>query len=143
MILRLADRLRDLARRRTWAAHQADGRRGEDLAHRHLRRQGYTVVVRNYRLPHGGELDLVAWDGESLAVVEVKTRGTADFGPPDSAIDGEKRAALIRSAAAYARRAGVEWRRVRFDAVSVVLSKPPQVTLRKDAFRPGTPYTTP
>jgi putative endonuclease len=91
------------------------------------------VVARNYRLP-AGEIDIVAWDGDTCAIVEVKTRGSADHGDPESAIDKEKRRALLRAGAAYARRAGVEWDRVRFDAVSVIMSAPPQITLRKAAF---------
>jgi putative endonuclease len=133
MILRIADALRDRARRRNWTAGQAEGRRGEDLAHRYLRKRGYVIVARNYRLP-AGELDLVAWDGATCAIVEVKTRASAEHGDPDSAIDREKRAALVRCAAAYARRAGIDWEHVRFDAVSVLMSNPPRITLRKDAF---------
>ena len=74
MILRLADKLRDRARRRLWTADQAEGRRGEDLAHRYLRTLGYTVVARNYRLP-AGEIDIVAARGRTLAFIEVKARG--------------------------------------------------------------------
>lgn len=133
MILRLVDKLRDVKRRRLWTADQAEGRRGEDLAHRYLRKLGYTVVARNYRLPTG-EIDIVAWDGDMCAIVEVKTRTSADHGEPESAIDSEKRLALLRAGAAYARRAGVEWERVRFDAVSVVMSPRPQITLRKAVF---------
>jgi Holliday junction resolvase-like predicted endonuclease len=66
--------------------------------------------------------------------VEVKTRGSAEHGEPEAAINAEKRQALLRAGAAYARRAGVEWDRVRFDAVSVVMSARPEVTLRKAAF---------
>lgn len=134
MILAWVDALRDRARRKQWNAGLADGRRGEDLAHRYLRKAGYTVVARNYRLP-AGELDLVAWDGETCAIVEVKTRASADYGDPESAIDAEKRLALTRAAAAYARRAGIEWSRIRFDTVTVILSSPPVIELRRDAFR--------
>jgi putative endonuclease len=134
MIFQLADALRHRARLRKWNAGQAEGRRGEDLAHRYLRRAGYTIVARNYRLP-AGELDLVGWDGDTCAIVEVKTRASADHGDPESAIDTEKRAALTRAAAGYARRAGIEWERIRFDTVTVIMSRPPQIALRKDAFR--------
>jgi putative endonuclease len=134
VILELLDALRHRARRRRWNASQAEGRRGEDLAHRYLRKAGYTVVARNYRLP-AGELDLVAWDGDTCAVVEVKTRASAGHGDPESAIDEDKRAALTRAAAAYARRAGIGWARIRFDIVTVIMSDPPRITLRKDAFR--------
>jgi putative endonuclease len=91
------------------------------------------VVARNYRLP-AGELDLVAWDGDTCAIVEVKSRGSEDYGDPEAAIDSEKRLALKRAAAAYARRAGIEWSRIRFDTVTVILSSPPVLELRKAAF---------
>ena len=46
------------------------GRLGEDLAHRYLRRQGCTIVAHRYRPPAGGgEIDLVAWQGETLVFV--------------------------------------------------------------------------
>ena len=57
------DWFRHLARRRRWNPSQALGRRGEDLAHRFLRRQGYTIVARNYRLAAGdAEADVIAWE---------------------------------------------------------------------------------
>jgi putative endonuclease len=113
------------------------GRTGEDMAHRHLRRRGCTVVARNYLPPAGGgEIDLVVRDGATLAFVEVKTRATDEFGPPDRAIDADKRRALERAARDYARRAGVEWVKTRFDVVNVVLNPaPPRIEWIRDAFR--------
>jgi len=112
------------------------GRLGEDLSHRFLRRRGYTVVARNYRPPSGsGELDLIAWDGEALVFVEVKSRTSDEFAPPERNVDLEKRRHIARAARDYARRAEVPWSRVRFDIVTVVFKHPPVVVLRKDAFR--------
>ena len=97
------------------------GRRGEDLAHRYLQRQGYRVVARNFA-PRGGhgELDLIAWHGDRLVVVEVKSRQSDGFGSPDRALGDDKRRALFRVAREFARRAEVPWDRVRFDLVSVI-----------------------
>jgi putative endonuclease len=135
MILRLFDALRDKARRRSWTPAQASGRRGEDLAHRFLQKRKFKVVARNYRRRSGGgEIDLVAWDRETLVFVEVKTRRTDEYGSPDRAVDHEKRLALVRAAREYARRANVEWPYVRFDVVSVVMSDPPSVSHTRDAF---------
>jgi len=132
------DRLRDHLRRRRIGPDLASGRRGEDLAHRLLRRQGMAVVARNYRPPSGhGEIDLVAWDRGTLVFVEVKTRATEEYGAPDRAIDSDKREALAAAARDYARRAGVPWDRVRFDVVNVVLSSAPKVSHLQDAFRTG------
>lgn len=134
-LYRLADRARHAARKRSWPADAAAGRRGEDLAHRFLERQGFTVVARNYRPPSGhGEIDLVAWDQGTLVFVEVKARHSDEFGAPERNIDQEKRVQLFRAGRDYARRAGVPWERVRFDIVSVVLSSPPSVAHFRDAF---------
>src|ERR1700674_3832276 len=112
------DWLRDVRRRRLWSADLAAGRRGEDLAHRFLRRQGVVIVARNYRLASGGaEADLIAWEGGLLAIVEVKSRETDAFGPPDRAIGEEKLRHMLRVAREYAARANVPWERVRFDVV--------------------------
>lgn len=113
------------------------GRLGEDLAQRYLQRRGCTVVARRYRLgAGGGEIDLVAWQGETLVFVEVKTRATAEFGMPDRAVDAEKEGYLRRAGRDYARRAGVDWSRVRFDIVSIVLTRPPLIEWYPDAFAP-------
>ncbi|MEO8594123.1 MAG: YraN family protein [Candidatus Solibacter sp.] len=129
LFYRAADRLRQ---RRYTDNH---GRIGEDMAHRYLRGQGCTVVARNYRTRSGsGEIDLVVWHGARLAFVEVKTRGSAEFGPPDGAVDAEKRERLQLAARDYARRANVEWRVTRFDIVSIVLEDPPRVEWLRDAF---------
>jgi putative endonuclease len=127
------DWLRHIARRRKWTPTLALGRRGEDLAHRYLRRQGFVIVARNYRLSSGdGEADLIAWEGDTLVFVEVKSRATADFGPPERAIGEDKRAHLLRIAREYTRKTGTPWDRIRFDVVSVILSKPPAIDLYRD-----------
>src|SRR5205085_12644473 len=91
VIARILDRLRDIRRRRTMDPRMTMGRRGEDLAHRYLRCQGYSILARNFRLASGiAEADLIARDRDELVIVEVKTRATAEFGPPDRAIDSEK-----------------------------------------------------
>jgi len=136
VILSGLDSLRDARRRRTWDRDKASGRRGEDLAHRFLRKQGYTIVARNYRLSSGdAEADLIARHGEDLVIVEVKTRATDEFGPPEQAVNPEKRRHLMRVAREYARKTNTPWERMRFDIVSIVLREPPQITLLRAAFR--------
>ncbi len=134
-LLQLADYARHQGRSRTWDAGRATGRRGEDIAHRYLQRMGMVVVARNHFTPGGsGEVDLVAWDRDTLVFVEVKCRDVADFGPPERAIDGEKQRKIILAARDYARRANTPWESVRFDTVSIVLRKPPYVAHYRDAF---------
>ena len=132
---RLGDWLRHRARSKRWQADQAAGRRGEDLAHRHLARRGIRVVARNYRPPGGGgEIDLIGWDGPKLVFFEVKTRHSGDFGAPERNVDEEKRRSLFRAAREYARRAGVPWDCVRFDIVAILLAKPPSFQHFPDVF---------
>lgn len=127
-------RAADALRRRS--LRHDHGRIGEDFAHRYLRGRGCTVVARNYRRRAGaGEIDIVAWHGPVLVFVEVKTRATAGFGAPETAVDREKRTRLQYAAREYARRAGIEWEKTRFDVVSIVLAEPPQIDWIRDAFR--------
>jgi putative endonuclease len=126
-------RAADAVRRRTLRNNH--GRLGEDYAHRYLRGHGCTVVARNYRTRSGsGEIDIVAWDGATLAFVEVKTRSTVEHGTPDSAVDEGKRERLQLAARDYARRAGIPWEQTRFDILSVVLERPPRIEWLRSAF---------
>jgi putative endonuclease len=132
-VIGLLYRAADALRRRLLASDH--GRVGEDLAHRYLRKHGCTIIARRYR-PNsgGGEIDLVAWHGGTLVFVEVKTRASAEFGAPERAVDAEKQVYLTRAGRDYARRAGVEWGKVRFDIVSIVLAQPPEIEWIRDAF---------
>ncbi len=133
-MINLLYRAADALRRRTLRGDH--GRLGEDLAHRYLRKHGCTVVARNYRPPYGGgEIDIVAWHDAALVFVEVNTRAVTDFGTPDRAVDAEKRIFLHRAARDFARRAGADWEKTRFDIVSIVLEKPPKIEWIRDAWR--------
>jgi putative endonuclease len=136
----LGDWVRHRARLRHWDPGLAWGRRGEDLAHRYLRKAGYTIVARNYRTRSGsGEVDLIGWDGSVLAFVEVKTRATEEFGAPERAVDEDKQHHLLVAARDYVRKADLDWALARFDVVSVVMTEPPRITLQKDAFGKSQP----
>ncbi len=131
----LADRARQRARRENWTVEQVTGRRGEDLAHRYLEGQGFTIVARNWRPPAGsGEIDLVGWQGDTLVFIEVKSRQSDEFGAPDRNVDYQKRRSVVRAGLDYARRAEIPWDRVRFDLVTVVFSERPQITHTPQAF---------
>ena len=135
LLWRLSDWLRHKGRLRTADPRHAWGARGEDLAHRFLQKRGYTIVARNWRAEDGsGELDLVAWDGPTLVVVEVKTRASADFGLPEDAVDSAKRSNLSRTAARYLREADIPLSQLRFDIVSIVLKARPEIDHIRDAF---------
>lgn len=131
----LSDWLRHKCRLRREEPAHAWGKRGEDLAHRFLQKLGYVVVARNWRAEDGsGELDLLAWDGASLVVVEVKTRESVEYGRPEEAVDREKQRRIARTAARYFREAGISFDQCRFDIVSVLLREKPAIEHIRNAF---------
>jgi putative endonuclease len=118
--------------------HLETGERGETLAYWYLRQAGYTMVARNRRARSGaGELDLVGWDGPILAFVEVKTRTSAEAGPPEAAVSRAKQRRITKAAREYLRRLGRKPVNYRFDIVSVFWDpeRGYQVRLIKDAFK--------
>jgi putative endonuclease len=122
--------------------HLQTGRRGEEEAYFHLRRQGYVIVARNYRTPrHRSELDLIGWDGEVLCFIEVKTRSARGLYPAESAVDFDKRRDLSKVARAFLRKTFLRKNHddppCRFDIVSVYLEPgcAPDIVLFKNAFR--------
>jgi putative endonuclease len=97
------------------------GRRGEDLAALHLERLGYEVLARNHRTRFG-ELDLVAFDGQTLVFAEVKTR-LAGSGDPFDNLHTRKRSQVRRMALAWlTERADRPYAAgLRFDGIAVLL----------------------
>ena len=105
--------------------HLLTGERGEDAAFFHLRSLGYTIVARRWRSERlAGDLDLVAWDGDTLVIFEVKTRTAHDLAAAETQVDPHKQKTLRRMAAAYLRQLPERHRDrvpVRFDVLSVYL----------------------
>lgn len=98
------------------------GSRGEELAHRYLRKHGYTIIARNWRPPQGGgELDLIAWDKnqEILVFIEVKSRLSGEWSAPERDVDAEKLNSLRKAARDYLRRADAEEATTRFDVITI------------------------
>ena len=79
------------------AAHNELGQWGEEVATDYLRRKGYTIVERDWKSGHR-DLDIIAMDGQTLVVVEVKTRRNRLFSNPEEAIDYHKLQSLRLSA---------------------------------------------
>ena len=116
--------LHRMARRgRKSPSHLAIGMQGEDAAYFFLRRKGYTVVARRWSPGHQpGDLDLIAWQGELLCVVEVKSRTAHDMTPAETAVDAHKRKMVRRLARQYVRQLPMQTPPpVRFDVISVYL----------------------
>src|SRR5947208_17121155 len=72
------------------SGHLRRGARGEKLACRFLRRNGYKVLFRYFRGRSGGEIDVVCRYNDTPVLAEVKSRAREDFGRPVEAVDREK-----------------------------------------------------
>ncbi|HEY6394868.1 MAG TPA: YraN family protein [Candidatus Binataceae bacterium] len=115
-------------------ARLALGRKGEKIAERHLKRRGYRIIARNYRVA-GGEIDLVAMDGDTLVFVEVKTRHGRGAGMPEEAVDARKQNRMRRAAEFFALQYRAGERAMRFDVVAIIADgRKHQLELLKDAF---------
>ena len=117
-----------------WRRRLPLGRRGEEIAARHLRRCGYRILARNYRAA-GAEIDLVAAERDTFVFVEVKTRSGAAFGAPAEAVDERKAARIHRAAVIYLNHNHAAERPARFDIVAIVgTGRGCRLELLRDAF---------
>jgi putative endonuclease len=110
------------------------GQRGENVAARFLRNQGYKIIERNFRC-EVGEVDIIARDGRILVFTEVKTRAYDDPMPEDQ-VNQEKRHQLTKAAKFYLSRYGTPQPPARFDVVAIVwpTGRDPQIRHTPDAF---------
>jgi putative endonuclease len=106
------------------------GKRGEELAAALLIQAGFRLVAANFTVPVGRnrsgavinvEIDLVAYDKETLCFVEVKSRRSDWFAPPQANVDRRKQRQVARAARAYRRMFGLMSAPYRYDVVTVVL----------------------
>ncbi len=123
LIARLSQLLTDPWTSAMQAAADKDmiGRRGEDIAAKWLQSRGCRVLYRNFKGPHGGEIDITCRHEKVLAFVEVKTRTSIAFGRPAQAVTEDKRALILRGAAAWLRMLDEKEIPFRFDIVEVLL----------------------
>lgn len=135
----LADSAASTARETARQRARRTGVRGETYAYWYLRRQGYVMIARNYAYRGmKGEVDMVGYDGATLAFVEVKTRTMAgrDFGSPEDAVNREKQRNLSRIARQFLREYRTGGAPFRFDilAIEAPSGQRPIARLHKGAF---------
>lgn len=94
------------------------GKLGEDFAVSYLKRQGFRILTRNFRI-RGGEIDIIAIDKDTLVFIEVKTRTSNQFGTPLEAISYFKLKSLVKTAQFYKLQHRNLPELMRIDAVSV------------------------
>jgi putative endonuclease len=112
------------------AEHLDLGKRGEELAAAYLQQAGFGIVAANFAIPVGRnragavitvEIDLVAYDGETLCFVEVKSRASDWFAPPEVNVDRRKQRQIARAARAYRRMFDLIGAPYRYDVITVVM----------------------
>jgi putative endonuclease len=120
------------------------GALGESYAAAYLEQLGYRLVAANFTLPVGrnrrgtiinAEIDLVAYDGDTLCFIEVKSRSSDWFAPPQANVDLRKRRQITRAARAYRRMIGIDDQPFRYDVVTVILANDgstPQIELLRN-----------
>ena len=108
------------------------GELGEELAARFLVKNGYRIVLANFKIPVGrnrlgaavtGEIDLIALEKDVLCFIEVKTRSSDEFAAPIAAVDLRKQRQITRTARIYRRAFQIEQIKFRYDVVAIVLRK--------------------
>lgn len=110
---------------------------GEDLARRWLWTHGMKVLYHQFTAPGGGEVDLIARDGNILVFCEVKTRTSKQFGRPGQAVDKEKQELISKGAQAWIMKLGDIPLLFRFDIIEVILinGEEPEITHIENAFQ--------
>jgi putative endonuclease len=105
------------------------GRRGEEAAGAYLERVGFEILDMNWRT-RSGEVDIVAREGATLVLVEVKTRRSLKAGTPEEAVSPTKQKKLGRLAAQYVQGMSDEPDAVRFDVVTIYVLGEDRALLR-------------
>jgi putative endonuclease len=123
-------------------AARQEGMRGETYAYWYLRCAGYVFIARNFS-PRAakGEIDLIGYDGETLAFVEVRTRTVREgdlSGLPELSVTTDKQRNVVRTALRFLGERHVKECPCRFDVVAIDnrMGEPPELRLHKDAFSP-------
>lgn len=109
---------------------------GEALARDWMWAHGKKVLFRRYRARGGGEVDIIARDGETLVFCEVKTRVASPFARPAAAVDREKQVLITRGANSWLRELGYVPVLIRFDIIEVILEdgEIPRINHLENAF---------
>jgi putative endonuclease len=116
---------------------------GESYAAAYLDQLGYRLVAANFTLPVGrnrrgaiinAEIDLIAYDGDTLCFIEVKTRSSDWFAPPQVNVDLRKRRQITRAARVYRQMLGIANEPHRYDVVTVIINDTatPQIDLLRN-----------
>ena len=111
------------------ASHNELGKLGEELAVEFLQKEGYTILETNWNFQKA-EIDIIAQKDTVLAVVEVKTRSSIDFGLPQDFVKPKKIQLLVKAINEYVSSNNLDVE-VRFDIIAITASVQPSVSGHK------------
>lgn len=97
---------------------QTLGKLGENIAEKFLKEKGYKILERHYCL-RGGEIDLIAKDGDFIVFIEVKTRTSDKFGNPEESVNYFKQKKMAHAIKYYLWKEKIENKNIRFDVISI------------------------
>ncbi|QFZ54321.1 YraN family protein [Oceanihabitans sp. IOP_32] len=100
------------------AKHNELGKKGEQLAVDFLLKNKYDIIERNYRFDKA-EVDIIAQKKDILAIIEVKTRSTTDFGNPQDFVKPKQIQRLVKAVDEYVNSKDLDVE-VRFDIIAIV-----------------------
>jgi putative endonuclease len=99
------------------AQHNDLGKEGEDRATVFLQENGYTILARNWTFQKA-EIDIIAQKNLTLAIVEVKTRSSTEFGLPQDFVKPKKMQSLLKATNEYVIKNDLDLQ-VRFDIIAI------------------------
>lgn len=116
------------------AQHNDLGKKGEDLAVEFLEKNGYEILERNWTFQKA-EIDIIAQKDEILAVIEVKTRSSVDFGLPQDFVKPKKIQLLVKAVNQYVISNDLDLG-IRFDIIAIHKDSTQKFVIEhiKDAF---------
>ena len=111
------------------------GKSGEDIALAYLKKKKYRILERNFRFLRG-EIDIIAYDKDTLVFIEVKTRKSRAFGSPEEAVTPQKQHQIRKIAQGFLVKNNLQDVECRFDVISLSFDEKEGCSIRhiKDAF---------
>ncbi|WP_409227462.1 YraN family protein [Gudongella sp. SC589] len=114
-------------------SHIKTGRLGEQLALDYLNNKGYSVLETNYRNKIG-EVDIIAYDKDILAFIEVKTRMGTDYGYAYESVNSRKQKKIANTCLMYLQKNKLYDVQVRFDVIEVYPMEKKTINHFENAF---------
>ena len=94
------------------------GKTGEEIGTKYLIKNGYRIIIRNFRCRQG-EIDIIAQDKNEIVFIEVKTRKNTNYGYPIDAVDKRKQKHILNASKYYIYINKLEKRNIRFDVIEI------------------------